>query len=90
MADKKKTTNRNQMAEPRPGTVPKAAPVKATAREERKEQPKKEQSRQESKSTKRDTKGSPNALQRFRNGRIGRFIGEAYYELRHKVTWPTF
>ncbi len=74
------------MAEPRPRTSEKAAPTaKATPREERKEQP-----RQESKSTRRDTKSSPNVLQRFRNGRIGRFISEAYYELRHKVTWPTF
>jgi len=91
MADKKKNTSRSQMAEPRPRTSEKAAPTaKATPREERKEQPRKEQPRQESKSTRRDTKSSPNVLQRFRNGRIGRFISEAYYELRHKVTWPTF
>jgi len=89
MADKKKATNRSQMAEPR--TVPAA---KATAREERKEQPKKEaprkeQPRQENK--RRDTRNSsPSTLQRLRNSRAGRFLAEAYYELRHKVTWPTF
>ena len=27
---------------------------------------------------------------RFRNNRIVRFVREAYYELRYKVTWPTF
>jgi preprotein translocase SecE subunit len=27
---------------------------------------------------------------RLRNSRVGRFVLEAYYELRHKVTWPTF
>ncbi len=27
---------------------------------------------------------------RFRNSRVGRFVFDAYYELRHKVTWPTF
>ena len=37
----------------------------------------------------RDTK-EPSWLLRFRNSRIGRFVFEAYYELRHKVTWPTF
>jgi preprotein translocase SecE subunit len=26
---------------------------------------------------------------RFRNNRIVRFVREAYYELRYKVTWPT-
>ncbi len=89
------------MAEPRPRTTSekttsekaptvkttgeKASTAKATPRVERKEQPK-----QESKQVRRDTKGSPGAIQRLRNGRVGRFITEAYYELRHKVTWPTF
>ncbi len=63
----------------------KTSPEKAVPRVERKEQPK-----QESKQTKRNTKGSPGRIQRLRNGRVGRFITEAYYELRHKVTWPTF
>jgi preprotein translocase SecE subunit len=97
MADKKKATSRSQMAEPR--TREKAPVAKATVREERKEQPKKEpakketprkeQPRQENK--RRDTRNSsPNAFQRLRNSRVGRFLAEAYYELRHKVTWPTF
>ena len=74
------------MAEPSPRTTNEKAPiVKATPREERKEQPK-----QESKQAKRSTKGSIGTIQRLRNGRVGRFITEAYYELRHKVTWPTF
>ena len=72
--------------------------VKTTAREERKEQPAKnvkaaarsEQPRQESKPVRRDTKKSSSLALRFRNNRIGRFLIEAYYELRHKVTWPTF
>jgi len=37
----------------------------------------------------RETK-EPSWLLRFRNSRIGRFVFESYYELRHKVTWPTF
>jgi len=82
MADKKKTASRSQMAEPRPRTTSEKAPiVKAAPREERKEQPKQ---------TKRSSKGSLSTIQRLRNGRVGRFITEAYYELRHKVTWPSF
>ena len=78
------------MAEPKTRTNEKGPTVKATPREERKEQPKKEQTMQESRSVRRDTKGSSNMVQRLRNGRVGRFVSEAYYELRHKVTWPTF
>ena len=74
------------MAEPTPRTTSENAPVvKAAPREERKEQPK-----QENKQVRRNTKGSVSTLQKLRNGRVGRFITEAYYELRHKVTWPTF
>ena len=94
MADKKKATSRSQMAEP--STREKVPATRAALREERKEQPrreqpKKEQPRQESRSARRDTRSSSSStLQRLRNNRIGRFISEAYYELRHKVTWPTF
>ncbi|MBV9257286.1 MAG: preprotein translocase subunit SecE [Ktedonobacteraceae bacterium] len=88
MADKKKTTSRSQMAEPRPRTTNEKAPtIKTAPRVERKEQP---MPKQESRQARRDTKSSPGMIQRLRNGRVGRFITEAYYELRHKVTWPTF
>jgi preprotein translocase SecE subunit len=88
MADKKKTTSRSQMAEPRPLTASEKTPtVKTAPREVRKEQP---MPKQESRSAKRNAKNSPGIIQRLRNGRVGRFITEAYYELRHKVTWPTF
>ena len=54
--------------------------AKAPAREARR------QSRQEAKTApRRDSKGPS----RWRNNAIGRFIYEAYYELRYKVTWPT-
>lgn len=54
--------------------------VKAPAREARR------QSRQETKvASRRETKAPP----RWRNNAAGRFIYDAYYELRHKVTWPT-
>jgi len=76
------------MAEPKSRGSEKEQParsVKATAREERKVQPK-----QDNRSARRDAKSSPTWMTRVRNNRIGRFILEAYYELRHKVTWPTF
>jgi preprotein translocase SecE subunit len=53
---------------------------KAPAREERR------RPRPETKATaRRETKGPP----RWRKNAAGRFIYDAYYELRHKVTWPT-
>src|SRR5712691_3140890 len=50
---------------------------------------------QESKAVRRDNKGSSNkgpaAWQiRLRSNRTVRFVLDAYYELRHKVTWPSF
>jgi preprotein translocase SecE subunit len=54
--------------------------AKASAREARR------QSRQEVKTASRkDSKGPA----RWRSNAVGRFIYEAYYELRYKVTWPT-
>jgi preprotein translocase SecE subunit len=40
--------------------------------------------------TKRSSNKGTSTLARLRNNKIGRFLFEAYYELRHKVTWPTF
>jgi preprotein translocase SecE subunit len=62
-----------------------SASAKAVAREERKERQK-----AESKPVRRESKGPSTLETRIRNNRIGRFMLEAYYELRHKVTWPTF
>ncbi len=45
-----------------------------------------QQSRQE---TKAASRREPKAPPRWRNNAAGRFIYDAYYELRHKVTWPT-
>ncbi len=51
-------------------------------------EPKKERAVQESR-VRRDSK-EPAWFLRLRNSRVGRFVFDAYYELRHKVTWPTF
>jgi preprotein translocase SecE subunit len=50
----------------------------------------KEQGKQESKPVRREAKAPSGLLTRIRNSRVGRFVLDAYYELRHKVTWPTF
>jgi preprotein translocase SecE subunit len=61
--------------------------VKTSARETRRREP----AKQESKAiARRDAKGSTGFAKRLRSNRIGRFLYEAYYELRYKVTWPTF
>jgi preprotein translocase SecE subunit len=73
-------------------TSDKNVKVVAGDKEERKTQEKKP----ESKTVRRDSKGSsaakgPSKWQiRLRSNRYVRFILDAYYELRHKVTWPTF
>ena len=98
MADKKKnasqsaTRSKNQMAELKTRSDEKepVKNVKAVARE------RDERKAQESKTVRRDVKGSsstkgPAKWQvRLRTNRYIRFILDAYYELRHKVTWPTF
>ena len=62
--------------------------VKAVAREkdERKVQPSKPVRRE----TRSQSKGPSNWQVRLRNNRSFRFVLDAYYELRHKVTWPSF
>ncbi len=98
MADKKKnasqsaTRSKNQMAELKTLNDEKEPikNVKAVARE------RDERKAQESKTVRRDAKGpsstkGPAKWQvRLRTNRYIRFILDAYYELRHKVTWPTF
>jgi preprotein translocase SecE subunit len=91
MADKKKTTSQsatrstNQMAEMKTRSDEKEQRkvVKATA------QAKDERKVQQSKSVRRDSK-TTSRWARWRSNRYVRFVLDAYYELRHKVTWPSF
>ena len=92
MADKKKNASRSQAAAVKAQVPEKenekeqpAKSVKAAPREERKTQTK-----PESKAARRESKNSANLAARVRSNRLGRFMLDAYYELRHKVTWPTF
>jgi len=99
MADKKKNAHQSAgRSRPRQGQMLASSarkdgneqdkPAKAVApeREERKVQ--------ESKSVRRETKsqskGPADWQIRLRTNRYIRFILDAYYELRHKVTWPSF
>ena len=45
--------------------------------------------RSDQRKPRRDSK-QPSWLTRLRQNRVGNFVYEAYYELRHKVVWPTF
>lgn len=104
MTDKKRNASRSQTAEPKVRSNEKEQPVKSArvSREEAKESPvrsakaagreeRKMSSQDSSKPAgRREARGSSSLTTRFRQSRIGRFIIEAYYELRHKVTWPTF
>ncbi len=100
MADKKKNANQSatrnrqlrqsQMVAPpaRSDGIEQDKPVKAVARE------REERKVQESKPVRRESKSQSKGLSdwqiRLRNNRYIRFILDAYYELRHKVTWPSF
>lgn len=101
MADKKKSTSRSQTAEPRTRTTERTR-ASERVRSAEQEQPvksakaapretRREPARRESKpAPRRESKGPSGLEARIRRNRVGRFILEAYYELRHKVTWPTF
>lgn len=95
MADKKKNTRQSSMRSQDQMVAPKArsdekeqgktakAVAPARERNNRKVQ-------ESSKPVRRESK-APSPLQvRLRTNRYFRFIFDAYYELRHKVTWPSF
>ena len=56
----------------------------------RRETVKREPTRQEAKASSRRDAKAPSTFTRLRNSKSGRFIYDAYYELRYKVNWPTF
>ena len=91
MTDRKKNVSRSQATEVKPQEQAQVTSGK-TIEERRaaaiaKSAPKAAVSKQPV--TKRSSRGN-SVLARLRNNKIGRFLFEAYYELRHKVTWPTF
>ena len=101
MAEKKKSASRSQTADLKTRGSEKEQPAKSArvATSEESQKPKAESSKPKAESKKVESKpaarrenrsSSPSLMARIRSNRIGRFILEAYYELRHKVTWPTF
>jgi preprotein translocase SecE subunit len=92
MADKKKTnsqaaarsTSRMAETQARSDVKEQSKTVKASA------QAKDERKVQQNKPVRRASKSSATWTSRWRTNRYIRFVLEAYYELRHKVTWPTF
>jgi len=95
MADKKKPTSQSQTAEPKARESAKEQAQGKNAREamrerdERKEKESKAVAR-ERVSNRREEKAPSAIMVRLRSYRVVRFLLESYYELRHKVTWPTF
>jgi len=89
MADKKKNTGQEELvpASTRSEEKERSKNTKAVTRE--RDERKVRESKAARSSSSGSSKQSPTAL-RFRNNRIVRFVREAYYELRYKVTWPTF
>jgi preprotein translocase SecE subunit len=94
MTDRKKTTGRGQVAAV--GETPSKQSVKADKTETTVKAGAREKTRQES--VKLETKNTPRRETKERSGfakwlhnnATARFLYEAYYELRHKVTWPSF
>jgi preprotein translocase SecE subunit len=78
--DERKSVKEQTKPESKPSVKTSTAALRSESRKDRPAQDSK---------AKRDSK-EPAWLLRFRNSRVGRFVFDAYYELRHKVTWPTF
>ena len=87
MADKKKNTGQGEVvpASARGEEKERSKNTKAVTRERDERKVRESKAVRSSSSSKQST-----ASMRFRNNRIVRFAREAYYELRYKVTWPTF
>jgi len=86
MADKKKNASQNQLVAPKP----KSRSGNAETETNKTDKPvTRERKVQESKTVRREAK-KPSLLMRLRGNHFARFVLDSYYELRHKVTWPTF
>ncbi|GHO74886.1 hypothetical protein KSD_26570 [Ktedonobacter sp. SOSP1-85] len=85
MAEKKRNTSRSQMAEAKVSGREKEQPVKSN----KTPVTTKVATRDRGKTTRREQRGN-STWARFRNTAFGGFVVDSYYELRHKVTWPTF
>ena len=99
-ATRMQSRNRNRMAAPKARSDEMVTPktegdekeqsknVKAVARE--KDERKVQESKPVRRENKSQSKGPSDWQVRLRSNRSIRFVLDAYYELRHKVTWPSF
>ena len=87
MADKKKNAGQGEMvpASARGEEKERSKNTRAATRERDERKVRENKAARSSSSSKQSQTST-----RFRNNRIVRFVREAYYELRYKVTWPTF
>jgi len=87
MADKKKNAGQGEVvpASARGQEKERSKSTKAVTRERDERKVRESKTARSSGSSKQSATST-----RFRNNRIVRFVREAYYELRYKVTWPTF
>jgi preprotein translocase SecE subunit len=74
---------------PAPARTEKSTKVASTV-EAKRETAKRLSGKQETKTSSRRDAKAPSTFTRLRNSKTGRFIYDAYYELRYKVNWPTF
>ena len=99
-ATRMQSRNRNRMAASKVRSDEMATPkadgdekeqsknVKAVARD--RDERKVQESKPVRRENKSQSKGPSNWQVRLRSNRSIRFVLDAYYELRHKVTWPSF
>jgi len=99
-ATRMQSRNRNRMAASKVRSDEMATPkadgdekeqsknVKAVTRD--RDERKVQQSKPVRRENKSQSRGPSNWQVRVRNNRSIRFVLDAYYELRHKVTWPSF
>lgn len=94
MADKKKNARQDSTVAPKPKVrsveQEQSKSVKTVVRAERKEQERKPVRSESKKSSSAKSKGPASWQVRLRSNRTIRFLLDAYYELRYKVTWPSF
>jgi preprotein translocase SecE subunit len=95
--EKRVTTEKSVKTTPASASTEKGTSVSSTrearrepVKQEAKTATRREPVKQDTKNAARRETKAPSTFTRLRNSKAGRFIYDAYYELRYKVTWPTF
>lgn len=95
--EKRVSTEKSVATTPASASTEKGTNVSSTrearrepVKQETKTAARREPVKQDTKTATRREAKAPSTFTRVRNSKAGRFIYDAYYELRYKVTWPTF